>query len=94
MNFKLDLCIPAIVYLVLSLLGLLSDFIKQKKSMKKNVPDLLINLIIIGLITYVLNYVCVRYSVTTSWYILAGIVLIPIFLALLTIYMISTRNKN
>jgi hypothetical protein len=85
---------PAIVYLVLALLGVFSDFIKKKKSMTKNIPDLLITLIIISLITYALNYVCGRYSVRTSWYILAAMVLIPVIFAILTIYMIFTIHKH
>jgi amino acid transporter len=91
----MDLCMPAIVYLVLAVLGFFSNFVKKRKSISKRIPEVLINLIIIGLITYALNYVCRRYSVKTSWYILAAMILIPIILALITVLMIGNMiNKN
>lgn len=93
MNFKLDLCMPAIVYLVLAVLGVFMDFSEKRKT----IVNLIVSFIIICLITYALNYVCRRYSVRTSWYILAAMVLIPIILALVTVLMIGnmiSKNTN
>lgn len=83
-----NLCMPALVYLVIALLGALMDFSKKRKPL----AHLLVSLIIIALITYALNYVCLRYSTRTSWYILAAMVLLPVLLGLLTVLMISKKH--
>lgn len=76
MNF--NLCTPAIVYLVLALLGTIGEIARKKKMS----AGLIINFIIIGLITYGLNYICTKYSVRYSWYTLAVLIFLPLLLAL------------
>lgn len=80
-----NLCMPALVYLVIAILGALMDFSKKRKPM----THLLFSFVIIALITYALNYVCLRYSVRTSWYVLAAMVLLPILMGLFTVMMIA-----
>ncbi len=76
---KLRLCTPAIVYLVLAILGTLSDFFQKSKF---NLGKFLMNLLIIGAITYGLNWVCNKYSTRASWYTLAALIFLPLLLAL------------
>ncbi len=78
----MDLCMPALVYLVIALLVAAFDFGKGKKGF----IALIMNLLFIGLITYALNYLCIRYSVRTSWYVLAALWIgLPLLLVLLTL---------
>lgn len=83
----MNLCMPALVYLVIALFGAFMDFSKNRKPF----TGLVISLLVISLITYALNYVCKRYSVRTSWYVLAAMFLFPVLLAFLTVLMISKR---
>ena len=77
---RLNLCTPAIVYLVLALLGTIGEIIGKNK--KTNAFGLIINILVIGIITYGLNYICNKYSVRYSWYTLAVLILLPLLLAL------------
>lgn len=48
------------------------QLIKKRTSKNKSLYiDLVSEIFIVCLITYILNYVCNHYSTTTSWYILA-----------------------
>jgi hypothetical protein len=79
MKLDLKLCTPAIVYLVLAILGTLSDFSQKSKF---NLGKFLMNLVIIAILTYGLNYVCKKYSTRASWYTLAALIFLPLLLAM------------
>lgn len=77
----MDLCTPAIVYLVFSILVFLFDLVTTKV----NIITAVIRLLFIGLITYGFNYICNKYSVRASWYTLAFIfLLLPVLLVMAT----------
>lgn len=75
----MDLCMPAIVYLVLALIGTLSDLAEDKRF---HVMNLLLNLVVVAGVTFGLNYICHKYSTRYSWYTLAVLALLPLLLAL------------
>jgi hypothetical protein len=76
---RIQLCTPAIVYLVLAVIGTLSELSKESRF---NMAKFLMNVVIIGALTYGLNYVCNKYSTRASWYTLAALVFLPLLLAL------------
>jgi hypothetical protein len=76
---KLNLCTPAIVYLVLAIIGTLSELSKESRF---NMAKFLMNVVIIGALTYGLNYVCNKYSTRASWYTLAALIFLPLLLAM------------
>jgi hypothetical protein len=79
--FNTELCMPAIVYLALALIGLASNIVRKKmKFSLALILAVLMNLIIVGLITYGLDYVCKRYSTRYAWYALAALMVLPILL--------------
>ena len=75
----MQLCTPAIVYLVLAIIGTLSEL---STGSRFNMAKFLMNLVIIGVLTYGLNYVCNKYSTRASWYTLAALIFLPLLLAL------------
>ncbi len=55
----IELCTPALIYLVITILLAAFYFGKGKKGF----ITLIVNLLFVGLITYALNYICTRCSV-------------------------------
>lgn len=76
---KVDLCMPAIVYLVLAIIGTLSDLAEEKRF---HAMKLLLNVVVISAVTYALNYICQKYSTRYSWYTLAVLAFLPLVLAM------------
>jgi hypothetical protein len=76
---KINLCTPAIVYLVLAIIGTLSEILQESKF---NAVKFFMNMLIIAAITIGLNYVCNKYSTRASWYTLAALIFLPLLLAL------------
>ncbi len=89
---NLNLCTPALVYLIVSLVGTLLNY--RDTPAKINAKSSIVSLAVIALITYLLNEVCIRYSVRYSWYVLAGLFIIPLFFALITIIMLGMMIKK
>jgi hypothetical protein len=75
----MKLCAPAIVYLVLAIIGTLMELSKESRF---NMAKFLMNLVIIAAITYGLNWVCNKYSTRASWYTLAALIFLPLLLAM------------
>jgi hypothetical protein len=75
----MQLCAPAIVYLVLAVIGTLMELSKESRF---NMAKFLMNLVIIGALTYGLNWVCNKYSTRASWYTLAALIFLPLLLAM------------
>jgi hypothetical protein len=103
MNMNINICTPALIYLVISFIGILlrmGDYHRTYKEKGKNgnlnvnvsvtQTPIIISLVIISLITYVLNEVCIRYSVKYSWYALAFLFFFPLLIALLTIIFVGS----
>ncbi len=76
---RMQLCAPAIVYLVLAVIGTLMELSKESRF---NMAKFLMNLVIIGALTYGLNWVCNKYSTRASWYTLAALIFLPLLLAM------------
>ena len=64
------MCLPAKIYLILSMISIASMFFSTY-----NVMDLFESLLVTGVWTYLLNMLCKRGSSTISWFIL----LLPLF---------------
>lgn len=96
--FGLNLCPPALIYFSLGMLGIiiLIFYIVKTPSLqnKSSYIDLASRIFMVGLISYVLNYVCNNYSTTTSWYMLAIVYLLPIVLGILSFLYIVIGTKN
>lgn len=81
MNY-LDLCTPALVYLVVALIVVAIDIGIGKKSYAL----LLARMLVVSAVTYALNHVCIKYSTRTSWYLLAFMWFgLPLLFILITI---------
>lgn len=81
-----NLCTPALVYLVLALIGILGQISQRPAKLNgPSVVSFIAKLIVVGLITYGLDYVCKKYSARYSWYILAFIFLPLILLVTFTL---------
>lgn len=70
-----NLCFPSLIYLILSLFGLMNSH--------NNLFANIIHVIIIILITYLLDRVCKSYGQTTSWYVLLILYVLPVLLAII-----------
>jgi len=72
------------------------QLIKTRTSKNKSLYiDLVSEIFIVCLITYILNYVCNHYSTTTSWYILAILFLLPIIFGIITyFFMVMILSKS
>jgi len=80
-----DICTPAALYLILSLIALVWLALVARAS----IFTLLLKLIFIGLWTYLLNFLCVRGLGLVSWV----LVLLPYILFILMIFLVlETRN--
>ena len=80
---RFNLCMPAVVYLVLAIIGTLLEFERKKKRLNgPGIAGLVANFLIIGLITYLLDYICKKYSTRYAWYALALLIFLPLILAL------------
>lgn len=77
--FKIDLCMPAMVYMVLALIGTMSDLAEDKRF---HLVKLLMNLVVIAVVTYGLNFVCRKYATRYAWYTLAVLAFLPLVLAM------------
>lgn len=79
MKLDFNLCSPAVVYLILALIGTFGELYQRGKF---NVAKFLMNVGIIAVVTYGLNWVCKKYSTRASWYTLAVLVFLPLLFAL------------
>lgn len=86
LNFIKNLCAPAIIYLILGLIGTASS--------KNDTVGKIISVIVVLLITYFLDYVCKTYGKTTSWYILIALYLLPFILAIIMFSIIFLMNRK
>jgi hypothetical protein len=82
-----NLCFPSLIYLILSLFGLINAH--------NNLFANIIHVIVIILITYLLDRVCKSYGQTTSWYVLLILYVLPILLAIIiAIFMVVVFKVN
>jgi hypothetical protein len=79
----MSLCNPSLFYLLTSLLAILFSHITNPSSFL----GFLLNLVVVFLITYALNYICTKYSVNYSWGVL--IAFYVIWFIIFSLYMAS-----
>jgi hypothetical protein len=85
----MDLCPPAVVYLVLSLITMLAT----AKGM--TVSSLFVNGLFIGLWTFLLNYLCQKGYTALSWVlVLLPIIVVVVIMFLLIELTLATKLSN
>lgn len=72
----MNICTPSLIYLVVALCWVSLSIAIEKNTICKTI----VKLIMVACITYVLNYICKKYSVSVAWYILGMIIAFPFLL--------------
>lgn len=75
----MDLCTPAIVYLVLSVISIVAT------ARGASVSNLFVNVLFVGLWTFLLNFLCQRGYTALSWI----LVLLPIVLLVVIVLLVG-----
>jgi hypothetical protein len=84
-----DICAPAMVYLVLAIIGVITS-----ATIQFSLGSILLNVIFIGLWTFLLNYLCSSGYTVVSWILVALPIIFMIFLIFAAISVIRNASKN
>lgn len=83
-----NFCPPAIVYLGVGLMGVLSMY------KKNDMFGLTVEIIVVILLTFLFDYVCKKYGENISWYGLILIVILPYILSSIMFYVMMREIRK
>lgn len=83
-----NFCAPAIIYLGVGLLGVLSMY------KKNDMVGVIIEIIVVILLAFLFDYVCKNYGQNISWYGLILIVILPYILSSIMFYSIMRQIRK
>lgn len=95
-----NFCLPAKVYVVLSIIGIVAGIpIHIRFGLGNTVLSILIGLIVTYLFTWIVNIICVHLSVTWAWILVFGLpilyfILLIFFLIYIFKWYLKTEDKK
>ena len=87
-NRMKNFCAPAIIYLGIGLLGVLSAY------KRNDMIGVIVEIIVVILLAFLFDYVCKEYGQNISWYGLILIVILPYILSLIMFYSFMRQIKK
>ena len=87
-NRMKNFCAPAIIYLGIGLLGVLSAY------KRNDMIGVIVEIIVVILLAFLFDYVCKEYGQNISWYGLILIIILPYILSLIMFYSIMRQIKK